>query len=181
MYTDHKPLLGLLKEDRAISHMSSAHIQRWALTLTNYQYHLQYNPGCKNANADALSRLPLAEQPTRIPVPEEVVLALDNLDRTPVTSTHVARWTSGDTILSAVMKFTMQGWPMVVADELSVYHRKKDELSVQQGCLLWGSRVIVPVAGRESLMEELHETHPGMVRMKSGSQLLLVVEPGRRD
>ena len=32
----------------------------------------------------------------------------------------------------------------------------------------------VPVAGRESLMEELHEAHPGMVKMKSGSQLLLV-------
>ena len=35
--TDHKPLLGLLKEDRAISPMASARIQRWALTLSNYQ------------------------------------------------------------------------------------------------------------------------------------------------
>ena len=40
--TDHKPLLGVLKEDKAISNMSSARIQRWALTLSNYRYTLQF-------------------------------------------------------------------------------------------------------------------------------------------
>ena len=35
LQTDHMPLLGLLKEDRTISAMASARIQRWALTLSN--------------------------------------------------------------------------------------------------------------------------------------------------
>ena len=34
LQTDHKPLIGLLKEDRAISVMSRAIIQRWALTMS---------------------------------------------------------------------------------------------------------------------------------------------------
>ena len=40
LQTDHMPLLGLLKEDRTILAMASARIQRWALTLSNYQYTL---------------------------------------------------------------------------------------------------------------------------------------------
>ena len=39
--TDHCPLLGLLKEDKMISPLASARIQQWALTLSNYQYHLR--------------------------------------------------------------------------------------------------------------------------------------------
>ena len=38
LQTDHKPLLGLLKEDKQIPAMASACIQCWALTLSNYQY-----------------------------------------------------------------------------------------------------------------------------------------------
>ncbi len=41
------------------------------------------------------------------------------------------------------------------------------ELSVHEGCLLWGSRVVVPPKGRSKMIEELHESHPGICRMKS--------------
>ena len=37
LQTDHKPLLGLLKEDKQIPAMASERIQRWALTLSNSQ------------------------------------------------------------------------------------------------------------------------------------------------
>ena len=53
--TDHMPLVGLLKEDRIISAMASARIQRWALTLNNYQYTLDYKPGQLASYAHALS------------------------------------------------------------------------------------------------------------------------------
>ena len=67
--TDHRPLLGLLKEDKMISPLASARIQRWALTLSNYQYHLRYKPGVQNTNADGLSRLPLPTKTAYVPVP----------------------------------------------------------------------------------------------------------------
>ena len=38
--TGHKPLLGLFKEDRAISLTGSARVQRWALVLASYHYQL---------------------------------------------------------------------------------------------------------------------------------------------
>ena len=52
--TDHKPLFGLLKEDKLISPFASPRSQRRALTLSNCQYHLRYKPGTHSSNADGL-------------------------------------------------------------------------------------------------------------------------------
>lgn len=54
----------------------------------------------------------------------------------------------------------------MVDKTLQPYHNRKCELSVQDGCILLGSRVVMPKHGREMVLEELHEGHPGMVRMK---------------
>ncbi|XP_013385929.1 uncharacterized protein K02A2.6-like [Lingula anatina] len=165
--TDHKPLLGLLKEDKPISHMASARIQRWSLILGNYQYHLEYRSGSSNSNADALSRLPLiSAQPTST-TPEEnqqVFAFLDN--ETLVTSDMIRQWTSRDPILSQVCRYVQDGWPEKLDQHYDAYVRRRHELSVEQGILMWGLRVVVPPQGREFLLNELHESHPGIVRMK---------------
>lgn len=165
--TDHKPLLGLLKEDRPISAMASARIQRWALTLSNYQYCLEYRPGLKIGHADGLSRLPLPIAPTHVPIPEEVVLALSTMDETPITSEQIAKWTVTDPVLSQVRQYVEQGWPPQVPGGFEAYVCRKSELSVQHGVLMWGARVIIPPKGRETLLDELHATHPGIVKMKA--------------
>ncbi|XP_032091779.1 LOW QUALITY PROTEIN: uncharacterized protein K02A2.6-like [Thamnophis elegans] len=48
-----------------------------------------------------------------------------------------------------------------------MYFAKGNELSVVNGCLLWGDRVIVPPNLRIAILEALHVGHPGIVRMKS--------------
>lgn len=164
--TDHRPLLGLMGEEKPISAMASARIQRWALILSNYQYHLKHKSGTKHGNADGLSRLPLKEDVT-VPVPAETVLVMSILDNTPITAAKVANWISRDPLLSTVRKYVLQGWPENSREGLEAYSRRRLELSVHQGCLLWGSRVIIPPQGRETLLEELHECHPGIVRMKA--------------
>ena len=56
-------------------------------------------------------------------------------------------------------------------DPLSKVYKTKSseliELSVQDGCLLWGSRVVIPPPGQPLVTEELHTSHPGMSRMKA--------------
>ena len=44
---------------------------------------------------------------------------------------------------------------------------RKLELSVYQGCILWGSRVVIPEDYREHVLYQLHEGHPGVARMKN--------------
>ena len=39
-------------------------------------------------------------------------------------------------------------------------------MSVQDGCVLWGSRVVIPKKGREAVITLLHEQHPGITCIK---------------
>ena len=71
-------------------------------------------------------------------------------------------------VLSQVKTFLLQGWPSTVEEEeLRHYAKRKTELSLQEGCIFWGARVIVPPPGRSQIIEEIHETHPGVSRMKN--------------
>ena len=56
--TDHKPLLGLIGEHKAIPKNCSPKVQRWVITLAAYDYELKHKAGVENS-ADGLSRLPL--------------------------------------------------------------------------------------------------------------------------
>jgi len=61
--SDHKPLQHLFGRSKAIPPMALARIQRWALTLSAYNYSINYKPGKDQAGADLLSRLLLPEFP----------------------------------------------------------------------------------------------------------------------
>ena len=61
--TDHQPLRRLFSETKAVPPMASGRIQRWALTLSSYEYELRYRKGTDQGNCDALSRLPLPDSP----------------------------------------------------------------------------------------------------------------------
>ena len=45
IYTDHKPLIGLLGEDKAIPISATPRMQRWALILAGYEYSLKFKAG----------------------------------------------------------------------------------------------------------------------------------------
>ncbi|KFD50051.1 hypothetical protein M513_09011 [Trichuris suis] len=47
------------------------------------------------------------------------------------------------------------------------YFTKRNELTVHKKCLLWGNRVVSPKTGQQRVLDELHLSHPGMVRMKA--------------
>ena len=162
LVTDHKPLLGLLKEDRATSAHASARIKRWSLFLSSYEYTLKFRKTTEHANADALSRLPLTTTPKPEKTPPELVLLMEHLQDSPATADDIKQWTSKDPQLSKVLQYTQQGWPSESDEFLQPYAAKKLELSSYDGCVLWGSRVVIPPKGRKGVLQELHEGHPGM-------------------
>ncbi|XP_033992114.1 uncharacterized protein K02A2.6-like [Trematomus bernacchii] len=165
IYTDHKPLISLFNEKKPIPQMGSPRVQRWAVHPSAYEYHIVYKPGKNNANADALSRLPLSED-VRESETAEQVLMIDLLDDTLVDTAKIKHWTDKDVILSQVHGYVLSGWPSVTEAPLKLYHQRREELSVRDGCVLWGARVIVPNKGREKILKVLHQTHSGMSKMK---------------
>ena len=162
----------IFSESRAVPTMASGRIQRWVLTLGAYDYTIRYKPGTSNANADALSRLPLQSPDAETPQPAEVVHLMEHLAATPLSSTLIKSLTDVDPILSRVRKLVLEGWPddelgPENSGEFSSYSRRRQELSVEGGCVLWGCRVVVPTKARARALEMLHGAHTGMARMKA--------------
>ena len=118
---------------------------------------------------DALSRLPVppSNRSREVPEPEEIVLLVNQLNNGPVSARDKAKATTYDPVLSKVMNFVMRGWPNDNKDDdLTEFFKRKDEISTDQGLLLWGQRVIIPPKLQSVILMELHDCHPGMVKMK---------------
>ena len=177
LVTDHQPLLALLNEKRPTSPQASARVRRWSLLLSAYEYTLVFRKTEAHGNADALSRLPLPVAPAETQSPPELVLLMEQLEESPVTAEQISSWTRRDPSLSVVLQALKQGWPSQCGPELAPYTKRKLELSVHGGCVLWGSRVVVPPQGRKAILQQLHEGHPGMSRMK-GLARMYVWWPG---
>ena len=63
--SDHKPLCHIFDKSKPIISMASAHLQRWALTLSAYDYTIEYKPGAQNGNAHLFSSVASALSPYR--------------------------------------------------------------------------------------------------------------------
>ena len=84
-----------------------------------------------------------------------------------VTCQKVRRETQRDPTLVKVYESTMKGWKNEQAPSMPPFYSRKDELTVHQGCIMWGSRVVVPTKLRRQILEVLHESHIGVVKMKA--------------
>ena len=109
LITDHKPLLSLFNEHKAIPSHASVCIQRWALTLAAYEYTLVSRRTDAHTNADALSRLPLAKTMRETPVPAELILTLEQVQDMAVTDQQIKTWTIQDPLLNKVVHHIQQG------------------------------------------------------------------------
>ncbi|CAC5422534.1 Uncharacterized protein K02A2.6 [Mytilus coruscus] len=172
LITDNKPLSLLLGPKTGIPMLVASRIQRWAIQLSGYQYDVKCKSSSENANADGLSRLPLketlCESPFNIFWEEVEIRNVQALNELPVSANKIKRETEKDSTLVKVKHATLYGWPKYtdISNELKPYFRVKDELSMEEGCLLRGIRVIIPERYRADVLNELHVNHPGIVRMK---------------
>ena len=102
LITDHKPLLKILGPKAGIPPIAAARMQRWAFTLSAYQYELKFKPTNQHCNADGLSRLP-QELPTQTGQQQEITMFnIGQINTLPVSACLVQRVTQRDAILSKV-------------------------------------------------------------------------------
>ena len=162
--TDNKPISRILGPKKGIPSLAAQRLQRWSLILMSYNYQLCYRPSGQHHNCDALSRFPvsgdehLASSVNHFAVAQEF----------PIDHQQIAQATRCDVLLSRVYELTQNGWPQYCDQvELKPYWNHRLELTTEAGCVLWGSRVVVPQKFRQRLLKEIHTDHPGVVRMKA--------------
>ena len=79
------------------------------------------------------------------------------LNGLPVQTSELKAATRSDPVLSKLLHCLHYGWPEDAQDSLPHFWRRKDELSVEGDCLLWGVRVVIP---RKKILQELHCGNP---------------------
>ena len=123
---------------------------------------------------DTLSRAPL---PNKDPAVNElteaaVAYALGVIADLPATEDKLAEireQQKKDEVCSLLAKFCANGWPNVNAlkGELKLYYKVAGEISVTEGLLLRGNRLIIPQSLRKEMLERLHEGHLGIVKCRA--------------
>ena len=66
--------------------------------------------------------------------------------------------------------FVEKGWKNTKKYALKPYASRRDELSVQYGFLLWGSRVVALAVARDKILDEHHDSHLEISRMLKESR-----------
>ncbi|PFX17714.1 Uncharacterized protein K02A2.6 [Stylophora pistillata] len=168
LYTDHQPLTSIFHPRKSIHVVTAPRLQRYALFLAGYAYFIQYKNTKFHSNADGLSRLPLVSEAKDEEVVDPVgVFNLMQFDPLPVTVDNVRRETQRDPVLAQMHEMTRKGWPHNHEPALNPYFVRKDEITLQSGCLMLGIRAIVPPKLRPQVLKELHQGHMRAVKMKA--------------
>ena len=71
----------------------------------------------------------------------------------PVSSAQLQRVTREDPLLSRVYQYTQSEWPEQVLDDLKPYWHRRWDLTIEAGCVLWGTRVLVLVKLHQCALE----------------------------
>ena len=167
LQTDHKPLTTILGPTQGIPSLAAARLQRWAIQLAGYSYEIRFRPTQQHCNADGLSRLPLRDNSPVGNPPDPAIFNICQVDALPVTSSELQTATRADPILGKVLSYVRRRWPHTIANCLKPYKKNSQELSIEGDCLFRGTRVVVPSKLRQKILNELHQGHSGIVRMKA--------------
>ena len=152
--------------------LAANRLARWALTLSQYDYTIEYRNTSKHGNADALSRLPVGPDANFDEEEDErdvdTVCLINTVSRQikPADQNTLRKESAKDPVISEVMRYVREGWPKEISESLKDFRKLGNSLTVINGCLLYGNGVVIPGNLQPEVLKILHEGHFGMQRMK---------------
>nr|KAG5714223.1 hypothetical protein BaRGS_018440 [Batillaria attramentaria] len=175
LVTDHKPLTALFGPKKGTPLLAANRLARWALWLNQFDYTIEYRKTADHGNADALSRLPSGDDidfdREESGEDTDMVCAIRVLSlQVKPFDANILRQESGkDPVIATVMRYVREGWPLKHAEineEVRKFQKLSDSLSICHGCLIYGTRVVIPQSLQPKILDLLHIGHFGMERMK---------------
>ena len=171
--TDQKPLVSIYKK-----HMVdiSSRVQRLIVRSFPYQpFTVIYKKGRDIPVADALSRVTPMDPEDNIKLP---IIAVNMITKIVLMSTfaqdnfsrkldRIRKSTSQDDQLTRLSRYINTGFPCEKKNlprDLQDYWNYRDTLSIENGLITCGSRIIVPHEMQAEMMQYIHEGHQGKER-----------------
>ncbi|UYV68861.1 hypothetical protein LAZ67_6001298, partial [Cordylochernes scorpioides] len=162
-YTDHKPLVSLLKKN---FDQMSPRLQRLSLYLLNYQFELKFIPGKSMIPADTLSRHFLPQEQME---DKELDLCSQtfvlNVEIKDQRLTRLQEDTLNDKECCLLKQYISTGWPLHkknLPSNLKPYWEFKEELHEWQNLICRGNKLLIPKTQRSDILKILHASHQGI-------------------
>lgn len=175
LLTDHKPLVPLINTKDL--DQVPLRCQRLLIRMMRYNPKAVYTPGKDLVIADALSRNPLAKiQPDsnlEKEVEAHVAAIVADIPATPSKLALIRQETQTDPQLQTALQYTMSGWPKYASDvkpEARELFAVRAELSVSDGLLIRGKRIVIPQTLRDEMLNRIHDGHLGLSKCRKRAQ-----------
>ena len=155
--TDHKPLVSIFKKSLVDCPLR---VQKLLLRIQRYDLKVIYTPGKLLVAADTLSRATDPKHPKGIDssTAEEIDLYVDMvMTSIPISEKRmiqIKEETQKDEKMKTLIRIIQEGWPNNKRNclpQVTDYWNVRESLSVQDGIILKGLRVVIPPAMRSSV------------------------------
>ena len=177
--TDQKPIEAILSK---ILNQATPRLQRILIRTFPYNFTVCYIPGITNQLADCLSRL--GDQKDTIKLPKLHVYQITQQLSARSDSLHQLRGATQVDDEVALLKYTiMQAWPSSIKQVLPVlqpYWTFREELTVEDGLILKGTRIVIPTKQWEAILQPIHKGHLGLNKCKLWAKEIVYC-PGLND
>ena len=138
-----------------------------------FLFTISYVPGKHLITADALSRAPItsfpeSEEELHKSVDMYVCAILSTLPATDKRIKQLQRSQTEDEVCQQLIIFCTEGWPNKngVPGILKPYYQVASELSVVDGLLLRGFRIVIPSSLHLEVLDQIHAGHQGIYKCR---------------
>ena len=176
---DQKPLEAILSKSLK---QATPRLQRILIRTFPYHFTVYYIPGVTNQLAACLSRSGGQKDTIKLPklhvyqITQHLSTRSDSLNELKVS-------TQADDELALLKHTIMQGWPSSIKQVppvLQPYWTFREELTLEDGLILKGTRIVIPNKKCEAILKLRHEGHLGLNKCKLCSKET-VYWPGLND
>ena len=163
--TDEKPLEAILSKSL---NQATPRLQRIQIRTFPYHFTVHYIPGVTNQLNDWVSGLGGEKDAIKLPklhmyqITRQLSARSDSLNQLRAS-------TQGDNERALLKHIIMQGWPSSikqVAPVLQPYWTFREELTVEDGLILKGTRIVIPYKKHEAILKLIHEGHLDLNKCK---------------
>ena len=163
--TDQKPLKAILSKSL---NQATPRLQRISIRTFPYHFTVCYIPGLTNQLADCLSWL--GGQKDTIKFPKLHLYQITKQFSTRSDSLNQLRLVAQkDDELALLKHTTTQGWPSTIKEAqcaIQLYWTFHEELTVEDGLVLKGTRIVIPNKKCEAILRLIHRGHLGLNKCK---------------
>ena len=173
--TDHKPLIQIFN-DRSLTDISNRRLLNLKEKTLPYSFTIQHISGAKNKGPDAMSRYPPPSENEAVENLADDISIQMEAETTLYVATNIVTWemiqtaTAEDNTLQHLKQLIVECQEVdrkysEVHPPIRPYLKYVNQMSVVDGVIMMGQRIVVPHELRSSILQSLHAAHQGITVM----------------